>query len=278
MAVPDLLASGTASGREGGAGGGPSVPPTEYEYRYPHRSFDRREIVRLAAAAGGGRPTRQLLVNRIFHAPPGSGAAVVRLREVHRGRGRRAEFLLTVKWGGGYGSRAFEREVETAVADAVAAEQALLALGCRPKHVIEKLRDVVDVPGLGEVAFDENPGLPCAMEVEATSRGRLARLVRALGLRPPTDAERLSGRLENQYAELYGIDPERTGFWGPAAAPAGRRAAQPPQPALTFEAVRAWPALAARDGALLASRAAAQRAAARALRARGSRGPGVPAR
>lgn len=178
----------------------------EYEYRYPAGSFDAREILRRAREVAPSAGIRwALLVNHIYR----SGGAMMRVRDVHRssrGRRRAPRSLLTLKLppdvkGG------FEQEYETWVEDGPAAARLVAALGFEKRHVMEKLRGAVQLPGLGEIAFDLNPGLPAALEVEGVSKRALDRMVSLLGLGgPPSREMRSVSSLEGQYAARYGVD------------------------------------------------------------------------
>jgi adenylate cyclase class IV len=178
----------------------------EYEYRYPAGSFDEREIMRLAREVlPTARVRWALLVNHIYRMP-GYSDVMLRVRDVHY-RGRPARSLLTLKLppdakGG------FEQEYETWVDDGEAARRIVATLGLEKRHVMEKIRGTVQLPALdGEIAFDLNPGLPAAMEIEAGSKKALGRMVRALGLGgPPTKAMRAESSLEGQYEARYGVD------------------------------------------------------------------------
>ena len=182
----------------------------EYEYRYPAGSFDDREILRRARDAGrlgdsSGRVRWVLLVNHIYHMP-GNRDVMLRVRDVYSGRNAKPRSLLTLKLppdvkGG------FEQEYETWVEDGEAARRISAALGLEKRNVMEKLRGTVQLPELGEIAFDLNPGLPAAMEIEGVSKRALDRMVSVLGLRgPPSKEMRSMASLEGQYAERYGVD------------------------------------------------------------------------
>ena len=247
----------------------------EYEYRYPHDAFDKADVLRRCGAlltlrtdVPPARLRRSLLVNRIYSPPVERmfKGGMVRLREEYRRRGR-ATYLLTFKAAGSE----FEYESETLVEDAKAMRHVLLGIGCRPRHVIEKLREVVALPGGAEVSFDENPGLPCTMEVEAKSLAALKRLVKQLGLRPPTEEQRRRGRLETQYRELYGVEVDEgrkvldvmQHQQHQQHALEASEASETSQPQLTFgSAAKALRAVVKRNVALFDSRLRAQTAVA----------------
>ena len=183
----------------------------EFEYRYGAGCFDAAAVREAAAharrAAGVDEPpVRMLLVNRIFSPPPGSAADMVRLREYRTGRVRQPRCVLTAKVSlerlasAGHPAE-FEKEVETPVDDGAAAATLLEMLGCTRRHTLEKIRERIALPFGGEIAFDESPGLPPLMEVEARSLRDLNRLVRMLGLAPP----KKQASLEAEYAEHCGI-------------------------------------------------------------------------
>jgi adenylate cyclase class IV len=183
-------------------------PQFEYEYRYPTDAFDMREIVRRAGALIGKKRTPSvrwsLLVNRSFFMP-GRPDVMLRVRTVISAS-HRVRSLLTLKLprstAGG-----FEQEYETWVEDGEAASRIVLGIGLVERHVMEKMRGTVTLPGVGEIAFDINPGLPASMEVECTSKKELDRTVAALGLLgPPTKEMRSRSTLEGQYVERYGVD------------------------------------------------------------------------
>jgi hypothetical protein len=181
----------------------------EYEYRYPAGAFEPAEILRCARAMPGMAGKRvsvrwALLVNHIFYMP-GKPDVMFRIRDVYSGGGKKNS-LMTLKLppdaAGG-----FEQEYETWVEDGEATARIALALGLVRRHVMEKLRGTVELPGGGEIAFDVNPGLPASMEVECTSKRALDGAVAALGLGgPPTEDMRVRAKLEGQYAERFGLD------------------------------------------------------------------------
>lgn len=180
----------------------PARPALEYEVRFLH--FDRADVLRRARALGAAaRAERTLLINVTYWAVREEDARMtVRLRQaVSRDDGVRA--TLTVKLPGG--AAGFEEEHETAVSDSTQTAQILGMLGCRHRHTMVKFRDVVQVPGLGELALDSHPGLPPLLEVESPSLAKLQRLVRALGLAVPPPKDRLPSP-SLLYAELYGVD------------------------------------------------------------------------
>ena len=182
----------------------------EYEYRYPADAFDVDEVLRRArpmTASTTRKPVVRwaLLVNHIFYMPS-KPEVMLRIRDVHRGGKQKMRSLLTLKLppdsAGG-----FEQEYETMVDDGEATARIACALGLVRRHVMEKLRGTVDLPGVGEIAFDVNPGLPASMEVECVSKRALDRTVAALGLGgPPTEAMRARASLEGQYVARYGVE------------------------------------------------------------------------
>ena len=203
----------------------------EYEYRYPAGTFEVREVVRRARAlnrtdksttTAAATVRWSLLVNRIFRMP-GRPDVMLRVRDVvpRTGRGR-VRSLLTLKLPGGAPPDGavpggFEQEYETWVDDGEAAGRIALGLGLVQRHVMEKMRGTVTLPGIGEIAFDVNPGLPPSMEVECVSKRVLDRTVKALGLGgPPTKEMRARSSLEGQYVARYGVDGDalRAAFRG----------------------------------------------------------------
>lgn len=192
----------------------------EYEFRYPPDAFDRREIVRRLEAAGA-ELERTLLYNAIY-ASDSDPELYVRLRRVYSSL-RQPVTVLTVKRLAA-GASIFDEEYETEVADGAMAHQILSRLGCSPKYVVEKLRDVVRVPdasgapgGLGEVSFDEFVGLPpsfALMEIESPTRAKLDALAKLIGLAKPT-AEQLARAQANRfYLDAYGVDTKKAGASG----------------------------------------------------------------
>jgi hypothetical protein len=76
-----------------------------------------------------------------------------------------------------------------------------------------KFRTVVRVPGLGELDFDEHPGLPALLEVESPTLAKLDRLVRALGLQRPArtgpHGAPASFSPQHMYHDIYGVTLDR---------------------------------------------------------------------
>lgn len=177
-----------------------AVMTLEYEYRYPASSFDLANVVKRAKALGARRIVWSLLVNHIFV----SKSTMVRLREVVTSHPKLNKVVMTLKSKGVYG---FEQEYETAVDDMDATREILLRLGLEKKHTMEKIRGTLEVPDLGRIDFDWNPGIPIAMEVESPSKAQLDELVARLALSKPTKDERERASLEGQYHERYGVDP-----------------------------------------------------------------------
>jgi adenylate cyclase class IV len=194
------------------------APAFEYEYRF--RDFDAPALLRAARRLGAEAPERSLLINTAFAAP--DPHLHVRLRDIvpargggggggggGRGQARERVTVLTVKRLGG----AFETEHETGVTDPEQAHALLAALGCTRQHTMMKFRTVVRVPGLGELDFDEHPGLPALLEVESPSLAKLDRLVRALGLRPPPrtgpNGAPATFSPQHMYHDHYGVTLDR---------------------------------------------------------------------
>ena len=176
----------------------------EYERRFAPDEFDLLSVLRVARSLGAvGLPQRSLLVNAAFGLP-GKPDLHVRLRgdiSARKGGGRT---LLTVKRTGGE----FEEERETYVADAGQAQQLLEMMGCVLQYTSEKFRDVLVVPGMGELDIDTYPGLQPCLEVECPSAAKLGRLVRLLGLPSKTASDGSKGKLGSMYRDAYGVPVE----------------------------------------------------------------------
>lgn len=174
----------------------------EYEIRVLH--FNKADVLRRAKALGARPAVTTLLINTMYEAP-GRPDTHVRVRSEVTAGGVRT--LLTVKTPPAPGER-YERESETAVSDAAQLATMAQLLGWKRKHTMHKFRDVIEVPGLGEIDLDSHPGLPPLLEVECPSEAKLRRLVRALGLTmPPAGAPLPSPQA--LYAELYGVSDAR---------------------------------------------------------------------
>lgn len=174
----------------------------EYEIRVLH--FNKADVLRRAKALGARPAVTMLLINTMYEAP-GKPDTRVRVRSEVTAAGVRT--LLTVKTPPRPGER-YERESETAVADAAQLTAMAQLLGWKREHTMHKFREVIEVPGLGEIDLDSHPGLPPLLEVECPSEAKLRRLVRALGLTmPPAGAPLPSPQV--LYAELYGVSDAR---------------------------------------------------------------------
>jgi adenylate cyclase class IV len=178
-------------------------PAYEFEYRFLH--FDRREVLRRAGELGADikNPDRTLLINTMFRLP-GHDKLRIRLRLVVRHASVQA--VLTVKRIAD--ASGFEEEHESAVADGAQVLTMLELLGCKREYTMEKFRDIIHVPGLGELDLDSHPGLPALLEVECPTEAKLARLVKALGLAPPPRGTPQQSPQE-LYSELYGVSNKR---------------------------------------------------------------------
>lgn len=173
-------------------------PEPEWEIRL--LSFSMGDVLRRARDLGAKRAVRTLLVNSMFRMP-GRDDLHIRLRRVVTAR--KVTAFLTLKMPGGR----FELESESEVADAVQAETMLAMMGCVRVHTMEKFRDVIDVPGMGEIALDSHPGLPPLLEVECATERKLHILVKKLGLAMPPPGALPSP--QQLYAELYGVSDAR---------------------------------------------------------------------
>ncbi len=167
----------------------------EFEHRFSE--FDMEEVLARARALGAGAPEPSLMAYSAY-SMEGRPEVYARVRDYLHGPGKPARTVLTVKLTGG----AFDEEYESAVEDGAQARRMLGALGLTEDYRIEKMRDVLEVPGLGELDFDTAPGLPPFLEVECHSAAKLTRLVRALGLGPP---ERFN--IGDLYVRIYGAAP-----------------------------------------------------------------------
>ena len=177
----------------------------EYERRFAPDEFDLASVLRAAHSLGAvGQPERSLLINAAFGLP-GKPDLHVRLRDDVSARPGGGRTLLTVKRVGG---GEFEEERETYVADAAQARQLLEMMGCVLQYTSEKFRDVLVVPGLGELDIDTYPGLPPCLEVECPSAAKLGRLVRLLGLPGKTASDGSRGKLGAMYRDAYGVPVE----------------------------------------------------------------------
>lgn len=141
--------------------------------------------------------TRTLLINTVYSVPD-SPELYVRVREVVTRGGSSAVLTVKRKVSGS----PFEEERETAVEDAAQAMHALEMMGCVRSYVNEKLRDVLAIPGMGELDFDHYPGLPPCLEVECPSRAQLDALMRALGLKA---SQAVRAELGAMYEDAYGV-------------------------------------------------------------------------
>jgi adenylate cyclase class IV len=174
----------------------------EYEQRFAPDEFDLRDVLRRARQLGAvGAPTRTLLINTSF-TMPGRPDMFVRLRNViTASKHIPVQTLLTVKRK--VPNSAFEAERETYVSDAVQAMQLLEMMGCVRDYTNEKFRDVLEVPGLGELDIDHYPGLPPCLEVECPTKNKLDRLLKLLGIDKAGDGSR--GKLGVMYNNTYGV-------------------------------------------------------------------------
>ena len=176
----------------------------EYEYRYPPDAFDKRNIMSLSKS----KVTKTLLVNTVYASDhPDQKHLYIRIRTQYTKNKRGptiAESYLTVK--SKKKTDAFDEEYETSIPDPAATREILVRLGCREVYRNEKFRDIIRVPDLGEIDFDEFPGVPFSlMEIESPTKAKLGHLVRALGLKPPTKAMVARAQLRTFYADLYGF-------------------------------------------------------------------------
>jgi hypothetical protein len=84
----------------------------------------------------------------------------------------------------------------------VQATHVLEMMGCVRSYVNDKLRDVLVIPGMGELDIDHYPGLPPCLEVECPSRAKLDALLRALGLKA---SQAVRAELGAMYEDVYGV-------------------------------------------------------------------------
>ena len=180
------------------------APSPEYEVRF--LQFDKATVLSRAAALGAKRPVRSLLLNTMY-VLPGRDDLAIRLRIAVTAR--EVEAFLTVKHKRDpRAGREYDLESETRVSDVVQTHTLLRLLGCTRAFTMHKLRDVVHVPGLGELDLDAHPGLPPLLEIECESEAKLRRLVKAVGLTMPADAGHQASPQE-LYAALYGVSDDR---------------------------------------------------------------------
>lgn len=169
--------------------------PIEYEYRYRLVDNDKARLIQLAASES----QVYLLTNRVYASASGNYVRIRESKDVATGQ---TETILTVKSNAGTFDE--ENEVNTCATKSQDLDVVLRALGCTHQYTIQKLRTVVHVPGLGELDFDEAPGLPPFLEVEAQSMRKLNQLVKRLGLAGRNETFGIS----DLYFEQYGITKE----------------------------------------------------------------------
>ena len=97
-----------------------------------------------------------------------------------------------------------ERELELTPVQANTLEEMMRDMGQVVKYKVEKIRElwtIPDMPSVKEIVFDEYPGLPMYMEVDAHTKEALKEAVKMLKLK---DSDRIPERTDG-YKHFYGI-------------------------------------------------------------------------
>jgi adenylate cyclase class IV len=178
--------------------------PIEYEYRFRlHKDgpLSKNELIKGVSASKSTESTTYLLTNIVYASATDNYVRIRDSKNVHTGE---TETILTVKSKAPGTDFDDEDEVNICASKEQNAEKVLCALGCKHQYTIQKLRTVVHVAGLGELDFDEAPGLPPFVEVEATSKRKLDQLVKLLGLTGKNEIFSIA----DMYLEEYGISKE----------------------------------------------------------------------
>lgn len=154
----------------------------EIEHRY--RTYNKQELSRKLKGVKKHAPI--LLRNTIYrHA---HHEYYIRVRETP------TQAFVTLKTP----HSEFWEEIESAVTDATAIHTLLTKLDCQRVYVVEKLREIWDVKGGIELAFDQYPGLPEFLEIETPNKTALRSIEKKLDLTPESFGVR------KLYDEAYG--------------------------------------------------------------------------
>jgi hypothetical protein len=113
------------------------------------------------------------LLRNTIYTKPDDPALYIRIRET----GKHAYFTMK------YHNDKYPIEYEVEISDAATLHEMLRVLNYPVKYVIEKIRETWTIPD-GEIAFDQHPGLPEFMEIEATKRSHLLRIEQMLNVKP----------------------------------------------------------------------------------------------
>ena len=171
---------------------------TKFEYERRFKDFDFHDVYLRARDLGSPAiPVRTLLINTVYK---NDTDLYIRIRDVIYVDGRKESYLTFKKKGA-----RFEEEYEALITDMPACLLMLDLMKCRISYVIEKFRDVLEVPGYGELDFDTAPGLPPFLEVECYTEDKLNDLIQLLGLGEPE----YNLCITDLYAEHYGITKKR---------------------------------------------------------------------
>jgi adenylate cyclase class IV len=193
-----------------GGGGDASPAPVEYEYQFPLRGKNTYEAMIAKLKKMGAKREGQYLMSIIVfttNVPDKEGemSPYMRVR-------RETQDLSTFTVKTGSPKFPTERELDLAPEQADTLTDMLLATGHGIKYRVEKIRErwtVPSMPELREITFDQYPGLPTYMEVDAESKPVLKTAIDRLGLdkndRIPAD-EKMDG-----YTFVYGIPTVKAG-------------------------------------------------------------------